>query len=257
MIFPAGNGRGVSWLDNITAQDNKEVIGKEAIELKELKRLAQVIEEDVNVEDAVEAPVDASPVPEEETVPVSEETVGEEVEEVAADPLTALNTIKDLLDKGSVDEAKAAVEDAISALAVEDDEEVGIEVPVADEAEIPVNLDAATGELKIDEAPGEVVSVEIEDESGEDEGPEHEAKESPEFEAGEKEEEKEFKEKEEKEEKEDDDEEKKSDKFGSSSKFYKIAFLSPENKKKLAEYWKKSLGYDPAYVDMMTKDYEK
>jgi hypothetical protein len=39
--------------------------------------------------------------------------------------------------------------------------------------------------------------------------------------------------------------------------FQKFAKLSPENKKKLANYWTQMLGYPKDYVDLMTKDYEK
>jgi len=39
--------------------------------------------------------------------------------------------------------------------------------------------------------------------------------------------------------------------------FQKYAKLSPENKKKLNNFWTNMLGYPKDYVDLMTKDYEK
>lgn len=40
-------------------------------------------------------------------------------------------------------------------------------------------------------------------------------------------------------------------------RFVKIAALTPENKKKLKDYWANVLGYDKKYVEYMVTDYEK
>lgn len=47
------------------------------------------------------------------------------------------------------------------------------------------------------------------------------------------------------------------DKSASSEEFCKFAKLSPQNRKKVAYYWKNSLGYPADYVALMVKDYEK
>jgi hypothetical protein len=281
MIFAAGSGKSVSWLDNVLAQDDKkEAIGVAAIGLDELKKLAQFSpmpqEADVKVEEAVPAAGATESVPgmtdvsvvDEATSPVPTETpVSDEIPEAPEETgeQGILQKIKDLLDADDLKGAKMALEEALGGAGA--DQDVAVEAP-ADEAEIPVTV-GDDGDVTIDEKPegeGEVVSVEIEggkegeegkeDKSDESETAEHEAAESPEFEAGEKEEEGESKAgkkgvnpfaKKDKEEKA----------AGSSSRFYKVAFLSPENKKKLADYWKNALGYDPEYVNLMTTDYEK
>lgn len=46
------------------------------------------------------------------------------------------------------------------------------------------------------------------------------------------------------------------EKAASSEEFCKFAKLSPQNRKKLQNYWKNALGYPADYVSLMTKDYE-
>jgi len=43
----------------------------------------------------------------------------------------------------------------------------------------------------------------------------------------------------------------------SEEEFCRFAKISPQNRAKVADYWKNSLGYPPDYVDLLTKDYEK
>jgi len=47
------------------------------------------------------------------------------------------------------------------------------------------------------------------------------------------------------------------DKSASANEFCKFGKLSPQNRKKVAEYWKNALGYPADYVSLMVKDYEK
>ncbi len=47
------------------------------------------------------------------------------------------------------------------------------------------------------------------------------------------------------------------DKSASSEEFCKYAKLSPQNRKKLNDYWTNMLGYPKDFVNLMTKDYEK
>ena len=49
----------------------------------------------------------------------------------------------------------------------------------------------------------------------------------------------------------------KMDRSASSEEFCRFAKLSPQNRKKLANYWTNMLGYPRDYVSLMTKDYEK
>ncbi len=277
MIFPAGNGKSLSWLDNVAQE---KPMGTAGMDMSELRRLAQ-LSEDVKVEEAV--PAEGSPVPAEENVPVAKEnpfekkdddkkdedkkdeekgetkeheaseTPAEEkseheegkkddadvaiVPETAtpvseeSDPVakltSALEALKGLLEKGSVDEAKLAVIDALKSLEtktqdVSDDEEV----------EIPVTVDEGTGEMSVDNP--DVVSVEV---SGDmnpdaDKSLENVLPSTPESNP---------------------DEVKCSTMAAGASRFYKIAYLSPDNKKKLSDYWIKALGYDAEWVkDLLT-----
>ena len=43
----------------------------------------------------------------------------------------------------------------------------------------------------------------------------------------------------------------------STEEFCKFAMVSPENKKKIREYWVNALGYPADFVNLMIKDYEK
>jgi len=47
------------------------------------------------------------------------------------------------------------------------------------------------------------------------------------------------------------------DKSASAEEFCKYAKLSPQNRKKLNDYWSNMLGYPKDFVNLMTKDYEK
>jgi len=47
------------------------------------------------------------------------------------------------------------------------------------------------------------------------------------------------------------------DKSASTEEFCKYAKLSPQNRKKLNDYWTNMLGYPKDFVNLMTKDYEK
>ena len=258
-LFPAG-GNKKSWLDRLNeveVEDNiktasaedgepqtpekpEEPIGVDAIPMEELQRLAQfsLPQEDVSIGEADVVEVDVGeadvgeavpaiegelPVPEAE--PVSEEEAGDPLNEAAE----------------AVADAQDALEDASTALG-----DAGADV--ADEAEIPVDIDEETGDVSIEEEG--VIDVEIEPEES---GPIAKAEEvptaapvaapvaapaaAPAGVTAETEETKEVV-------------------AEDSSRFVKIAKLSPDNKKKLADYWIKSLGYDSKYVQMMLKDYK-
>ncbi|MCX6822089.1 MAG: hypothetical protein NTW30_04915, partial [Candidatus Aenigmarchaeota archaeon] len=83
MIFPAGNGNsnGFSWLDNLVSKEGSAPIGKDAIDTRTLKKLAQIVEEDVKIEDAAPADVETLPVPTENEVSVSTDIVDGMIEE--------------------------------------------------------------------------------------------------------------------------------------------------------------------------------
>jgi len=250
-IFPAG-GKNVSWMDNAAEKGTEEKIGTAAIDLNELKRLAALSdflekkeEEDVKVEDAKPAE-DTAAVPAEENVPVAEEKKEDKTEEKAEEnteekeeddvakinaAADAVEAAKKALESGDVEAAKTALDDASAAIADAKASEVE---EVAEEVEIPVSLDEATGEMNIslpESKDGEkAVEVEIEGEVPVDSVTDK-IEEKP--------------------------VEKCAETDKSASRFYKIAMLSPDNKKKLANYWINILGYDADYVKLMVRDYEK
>lgn len=263
MIFPAGSGKNVvNWMDKV-AEQKEEKIGTAAIDIAELRRLAALSDiapkedEDVDVDGAETA--EKSPVGDEENVPVSEETDSEKDEaeeddsieiEIDDEPeageteeheagesaeFEAGETEEKAETSEAVDQAAAAVEDAKRALdeasealagagavPATDDEEIA-EIPVSMNEDIP---EEGSIEVEIETSPDEVPvdDVVVGDEAGNTDVTE-DKEEFPALEA-------------------------------SSSKFYKIASLSPANKKKLSEYWIKTLGYDSDWVKSLLKDYK-
>jgi len=228
IIMPAG-GKQKSWLDNIS-----KGTGTSSIPLKELKRLAQFSqpEEDVNVEDVtvddndldnenVEVSIETAPETEVDIdTPIDGEVlppVGEDVE--VSEEADVEEGVDDV--EVAIDAAKTALDDV--EIAVEQLKSENVEEEEAEEGE-EVSFEETPDEVEIEldsEPENEVVDVEVEDEAPDDDNVDEEVKEA------------------------------------SSSKFYKIASLSPDNRKKLADYWVKSLGYDKDYVKMMLKDYDK
>lgn len=247
IIFPAGSGRNVvSWLDKV-AENEKEKIGTDALSMKELKRLAalsDIIPQDEEVDVDSAEKTDETPVEDAENAPVSEEKEGEESEEGEAhegdesvefeageseEKAEGGDAVQQAAD--AVETAKGALEEAATALT-----DAGAEAPAGDDdmAEIPISMESAPSdeamvEVQIDDvAPDAGVDPVADAEVGAtpdvDFPPEEEA--TPMVEA-------------------------------STSKFYKIASLSPKNRAKLSEYWIKTLGYDPDWVKSLLKDYNK
>ncbi len=247
MVFPAGSGRNVvSWLDKVASEEKKEKIGTAAISLEELKRLAAISdfvpsegeegheekesegekseeeakgedEEDVKTEEAEEAKPGESPVTEE---PVSEEKDGEEVVDVEVE---------------AVDEAAAAVETAKGAL--EDASKALQDAGAKETSEVLGDV----AEASLEETTPEAMDIEVVDEGA---APSVESV-PPAPIAG-----------------EGVDGMSRKEEIpvtveASSSRFYKIASLSPVNKKKLSDYWIKTLGYDSDWVKSLLKDYNK
>ena len=247
MVFPAGSGRNVvSWLDKVAAEEKREVIGTAAISLEELKRLAALSdiippegeeghekkegegekseeeakgedEEDVKAEEAEEAKPGEAPVAEE---PISEEKEGEESVDVEVEAVDEAATAVETA-KGALEDASKALEDAGATVTTEKPEEiaeVSLEEPVPETVDIEVVDEGAVPPTD---------SVEAAPVVGEEEVnimPQRGAPAT--FEA-------------------------------SSARFYKIASLSPVNKKKLSDYWIKTLGYDADWVKSLLKDFNK
>ena len=146
------------------------------------------------------------------------EEVGEEIEE-------EIEGAGDAVEE-AVEKVEEAVEDLKVAVEGGDVTEIGDE----EEVEIPVEED--NGELIVESIPSEI-EVEVDD-CGSMDGIKEEAVEasSNESEVG-------------------------MDKSASANEFCKFGKLSPQNRKKVAEYWKNALGYPADYVSLMVKDYEK
>lgn len=240
-IFPAGGGKKVSWMDKVEENAEKEdLIGTAALDLKTLRKLAgfgdksegdDFEEEDVNPEDAEEAEAGDKPAFLEENKEISDEE-GEDVEEDGEEEIE--ESEKDEETNPSLDQAVEAVEKAKEALdeitvALEDagaSDDVA-EIPVSMEGDIVTPSDDATVEVEIssdvdsavDEDMGDGIGTQDNQVDNVNSGVANGVL------------------------------------AGSSSRFHKIAMLSPANKKKLKDYWIGSLGYDPDFVGMMLKDY--
>ena len=226
-VFPAGTGRQVSWLKNmdeaedggqtkLASTEQEEIIGTAAISMVELKRLAQLSDFPEEEIDIVE--VDVAPEGEEPVLPEEEIQVSEEEE----------------VDENPVDEAAEAVADAQEALGdaasalVDAGAEVGepelegeFEGEVEEEIEIPIEIDEE-GEVEIEcdkvDTAGEISEV-VAKAKGKVKKSATEVS------------------------------------VEDSSRFVKIAKLSPVNKKKLSDYWIKTFGYDADWVHQMLRDY--
>lgn len=239
-IFPAGGGTQISWMDKVS-EEKEKLIGTAAIDIKTLRKLAgeddDLGEEDVKPEDAEVAPEGEVPDTEEVEVEVSDEE-GEEHEEGETKEFEAGESEEKAEAASAVEQAVEAVEKAKEALeevsiALEDvGGEETAEVPVALEDEAVAPSDDAMVEVEIgaDIAPIEDV--------GNVGGGKGFGSKMPPMDSG-----------------ANAVEADSTLMAGSSSKFYKIASLSPANKKKLKDFWIGSLGYDPDYVAMMIKDY--
>jgi len=156
------------------------------------------------------------------------EEVGEAVKEVSDDmdaPQSVSEAVAEVEVKAEEAEAKVeAVEEALEMIeeAVQGVRDVaGTAEKVEEAIEVEVEDDVDT-----DEIPGEeVVDSEV---IVEGDGPECEAKDKTGM-----------------------------DKSAAAEEFCRFAKLSPQNRKKLANYWTNMLGYPRDYVSLMTKDYEK
>lgn len=231
VIFPAG-GKRYDWVPKL-AEDEK--LGVEAMSDEEISDL--VAPADVDVEEALvgepgEPPeVDAIEVTVEGEVPedeFGEDEFGEGDDDEA--PATVEEAAEEAAEK--LEEAQEAVEDVIE-LAVGDDGEIEFEDEIEEVSEeVDADLDAdLEGELE-SETPGEPVEEELEKETckmcGQAVSMDAEARAEGTLTVA-----------------------------GSDKRFVKVAALTPENKKKVRDYWVNILGYDPKYVEYMVTDYEK
>jgi len=275
-IFPAGGGKQVSWMDKVEEgqeEEKEELIGTAALDLKTLRKLAGFgdkseddkgsdDEEDVKPEEADEAKEGEKPdflKGDDKEVSKDEDKgeEGEEHEEGETKEFEAGEGEEKAEAGPAVEQAVAAVEKAKDALeevsiALEDaggtagGDEVA-DVPVSLEGDVGAPSDDAMVEVEIGGDMGGAMGADIGADVGADAGAGCEkcpvcgadkpadggimypGSNAPEA-AG-------------------------TLMAGSSSKFYKIAALSPVNKKKLKDYWIGSLGYDAEFVGMMLKDY--
>ena len=235
MVFPAG-GANVSWRTKAETEAAEEKVGTGAIALDELRRLAELGEGEIEIETVPsDVPADIEDVeeavPGDDVVPPEAEIEVSEELEVGGDP---------------IQEATEAVQEAQDAL-----ETVEVALETIDGGGEP--------EIELDEGGDDGVVEEFEIEIGGDEEEEAEesaclAEDAPAVEApaapveapapaevtpavaA--------------------DTDETTVEAEDSSRFVKIAKLSPQNKKKLAHYWKSMLGYDPEYVNLMVRDYE-
>ena len=270
LVFPAGKGRQITWLDRLNGKEEEEVkgqtktastkktakvaetrelIGTAAISMDELKRLAQLSDfpqEDVQVEDALSAPVGEEPVAPEGEVAVSDEAEGGEAEggaeDVAEDAAEAGNPVEQAAD--AVADAQDALADAAEALADAGADEGGKDSAISDEGAI--GDDAALGDEEI-EIPVDIdgagnIGLECDKMEKSDSAPAVAPSAPPKGAAM--------------------ASEQKSEKkqattaaVEDSARFVKIAKLSPVNRQKLATYWIKTLGYDKDWVNQMLQDY--
>ena len=233
VIFPAG-GKRYDWIPKL-AEDEK--IGVEAMSDEEISDLVAPV--DVDVEEALvgepgeEPEIDAVEVTVEGEIPEEGELEGEE--EAPATVEEAAEEAAEILE-----EAQDAIQDVIE-LAIGEDGEIEFE----DEAEeIAEEVDAdLEGDLE-SETPGEPIEEELEKETGQmcGEALPVKAKADSEGESVEAESEKSIT---------------VAESGGAGRRFVKVAALTPENKKKVRDYWVNILGYDPKYVEYMVTDYEK
>jgi len=278
-IFPAGGGKKVSWMDKVEEgqeEEKEELIGTAALDLKTLRKLAGFgdkseddkgsdDEEDVKPEEADEAKEGEKPdflKGDDKEVSKDEDKgeEGEEHEEGETKEFEAGEGEEKAEAGPAVEQAVAAVEKAKDALeevsiALEDaggtagGDEVA-DVPVSLEGDVGAPSDDAMVEVEIGGDMGGAMGADIGADVGADAGAGCEkcpvcGADKPA------------------------DGSMQSDVISeikdtpmntqvvanTSSKFYKIAALSPVNKKKLKDYWIGSLGYDAEFVGMMLKDY--
>jgi hypothetical protein len=196
----------------------------------------------------------------------NEAIVPSEATEIASEvPATgdAVKAVQELADKAAkAEEVASKVQEAVSK----------VEEAVQEVKSVVGDVAGAVGD-DAGQSPDEVVmEVEVEDEAPEGEekgeGEEHEKSETPEEEKDEHEE-GEKDEADESDEKSEDDEIVQKSCMGKSKKikmetiagqaddFMKLSKISPETRKKVTSLWKDYLGYDAAYVKLMTTDYEK
>lgn len=276
LVFPAGKGRQITWLDRLNGKeeeevkgqtktastkkkaakvaDKQELIGTAAISMNELKRLAQLSDfpqEDVQVEDALAAPVGEEPVAPEGEVEISDEAEGGEAEggeeeggaaDVAEDAAEAGDPVEQAAD--AVADAQDALADAASALAdagadeggAPTDSPIGEETSLDEEIEIPIEIDGE-GEIGIGgeccggDAAGDTAAGDPDSASA---FPADDSKMASSKKGGKKQ---------------------ATAAVEDSTRFVKIAKLSPVNRQKLATYWVKTLGYDKDWVGQMLQDY--
>jgi hypothetical protein len=161
-------------------------------------------------------------------ISVSDGEVGEEIDE-------EVEEVEEVEGAGdAVEEAVEKVEEAVEDLKVA--VEGGDVTEIGDEEEVEIPVEEDNGELIVESVPGEIDSIPAEVDGC---GPMAETKEEvveseveAEAEAG-------------------------MDKSASANEFCKFGKLSPQNRKKVADYWKNALGYPADYVSLMVKDYEK
>lgn len=282
-IFSAGGGKQVSWMDKV-GEEKEAPIGVDALDLKTLRKLAgfgedgekeddaeESDEEDVKSEDAEKEEKSENPFAKKDKKDKGEdkeEGESEEHEEGESAEFEAGEN-EEISEGGAgagssaaVDQANAAIDQAKSALeeasvALQDAGASGdetVEVPVSvedssipgDDALVEVELGGDVSDLGT--GAGDDMDVSMDSEIGAEPccekcpqcgAPVGESK----GEVGGM-----------------DDGANATEASGtlmaaSSSKFHKIASLSPENKRKLKDYWVGSLGYDSEFVSMMLKDY--
>jgi hypothetical protein len=232
LVFPAGKSRGQSWLDRLnadveekegvvkTASTEQEVeeapIGTAAIPMEELQRLAQ-LGGFPEVEVEVEEALPAPPG--EEPVPEGEEVaVSDEAPmEESEDPVTeAAEAVADAQD--ALADASEALADAGAEIGGDELIEEGIE----EEIEIPVDIE-------VEEVEEDEEDLECDKMKKSEDVPEVAEASS--------------------------DEKEKTASVESTGRFVKVAELSPTNRKKLSDYWVKTLGYDADWVKQMLQDY--
>jgi len=240
MIVPAGN-KMPDWSPKATkmqklASDGQEVQDQEVDPLLEAaKGFVEAGKEEVKEASEEEAEIkeasDCGEMAQDDSVvlDVVEDEVGDNVEDVVEDEAPAQSVSE------AVAEVEAKAEEAEEVVAQVEEAIEKIEEAVQEVREVASGVDDAVDEVSdeevvdedgVDAIPGEeVVDTEVIVES------------SPCDLAAETEE--------------------GMDKSAASEEFCKFAKLSPQNRKKLSNYWTNMLGYPRDYVNLMTKDYEK
>lgn len=242
IIMPAGNGRN-DWFpkDKLTkvASSNGQEVDSRDLLYQEAKRIVANMNEECCEDhlafDDVQAPLNE----------VAEEPVSD-VSDVAGDDVVSGDTDAILA------KLTAALAEATAALA---DAKAKLEGPSAVTPSSPSDIaveEPKEVEIEIEKPEAEEIEIEIEDENGDEDDEDKDE----ECEKGDEECEDEEGDDEiivESEEGDDDT----SERRASSNDWVKLSAISPNNRKKLYDYWTKQLGYPQDFVKLMVKDYEK